>query len=141
MELATDLIPLVQLRLRGCPEETAAYGLRLAFARLCRETDCWRDTSTFVVSGSSEINAEDDVAVKLPSMSYTASIGKVHYLMVERDNGNGGFYDPARIDPDRYRLRHQDEVEIVFKATTDIEDGDRITMEVSVVPYQTGGRA
>jgi hypothetical protein len=138
MELASDLVPLVQLRLKGCPEETARHGLRQALSRLCRETDCWRDTVVFAVSGTTEINSEEDFAVSLPSPAYDASIWKIHYLMVETDNGAGGFNGKTKVDPSRYSLRLHDLPEVVFKTGVDVEAGDRLTLEVSLVPNEVG---
>ncbi len=135
---ADDLVPMVMLSLKGCPKETAMYGIRRAISTVCRETNCWRGSISFVVSGL--VETPHNVSVKIPdsAMTVDASISRIVGMLIEKSDGDDGFEESKVVSIGGYSMDRGDDNTLVFQNWVDVENGDRLTLDVVFYPPEIG---
>lgn len=139
MDSAGDLVSLVQLNLKGCPEVAVLASLRNAFGRICRETGCWRSSISVDVDAA---NLEEETDGRW-AMDFTPRIdgivSKVARAFVEKGDGAGGYGEPNRLAPGSYAMElRSGGLKLLFDAGCGIAAGDRITADLELEPPETG---
>jgi len=137
MESATNLIPLVQLQLKGCPEATVAYGLRRAFVRMCSETGCWRTSIVETVSGIEEIRA-GVWRFELAALRDPAWLSRLVRVQVERLQADSTFSNKQELPEEAYSILRTNKLYLVFEPGCDVGNGDKVVLDAVLVPNEAG---
>ncbi len=137
MNSASELVPLVLLNLKGCPETAAMAMLRKAFGRLCRETGCWRSSFSFEAGATTE---EPDGRISLAfAPRIDGSVSRVMRLFLEKADADGAFGSPRHLHPDSYGLNMREGgMRLMLLPCATVAEGDRLTADLELEPPETG---
>lgn len=139
MESASKLVQLVQVRLKGAPEYLCAAAVRKAVSQICRQTDCWRKTVTFVLdAGMMETTVDELLRVRMPDLGYEADCARLFRVLVETSDGAGGYNRFTNMQDGTFRVHRGETMQIEFSSDDAVEADDRITIAVSLAPYELG---
>lgn len=140
MDSASKLVQLVQVRLKGAPEYLCSAAVRKAFSQICRQTDCWRRTVTFVAdTGRMEATVDDKLLLDFPDLGYEADLVRLFRVLVQEYDADADSYGTATEKPEgSFRVRRGEKLQIEFDSTGAVEDDDQVTIDVAIAPYEMG---
>ena len=134
MDSAATLLQPVLMRTRGCPENNALWALRKAFADVCRQTECWRDSVAVSVSADAEPIGTDEERVRIPDPAYSARILRIHRALLAK-SGEAAYKDVPLAS---CRVHRGESDWLVVRGRGTLEAGDSISLDVSLVPDEIG---
>jgi hypothetical protein len=134
VDSAATLLQPVLMRTRGCPENNALWALRKAFADVCRQTECWRDSVAVSVSADAEPIGTDEERVRIPDPAYSARILRIHRALLTKS----GSTVAADVPLSSFRVRRGESDWLVVRGRGTLEAGDSISLDVSLVPDEIG---
>jgi len=138
METASKLVELVQTQVRGCPEHVCGFAVRKAFARICKQTDCWREEVSFVVDEVTT-NIKDNALIEVKSTGYDAGIARIFTLYVEKyDSDDLTFGDAAPVGSFLGLKLGGNTPSLIISSEDAVEVGDRVTVDMSLAPNEIG---
>lgn len=138
MDSASNLIPLIQLRLKGAPEYLCNSALRKVISQICRQTDCWRKSIPFVVS-SIESTIDEKIRVEMPDPGYEAEYARLFRVFIEEYDADSAEFDDAyEIPAGSYRVKRGETTQIEFDDEEAVAVEDRLTLDVALVPLEIG---
>jgi hypothetical protein len=138
MNRVNDLIPMVIISLKGCPEDVAMYGIRRALSTVCRETGCWRGSISFVAGTIVSDDNGKEVDIPESANAVDASVSKAIAVYIEKMKSAGVYEDKRQIPLHACSIYRGDQNTITFAEFVDIDAGDRVTIDAYLFPSEIG---
>ena len=140
MDSASKLVQLVQVRLKGAPEYLCTAAVRKAFNQICRQTDCWRRTVSFVAqTARMEETVDGKLLLDMPDLGYEADLARLFRVLVQEYDTGTATYGTTSNKPDgSFRVRRGERLQIELDSTDAVEATDQVTVDVSLAPYEMG---
>jgi hypothetical protein len=134
MTRVNDLSPAVMMSLKGCPEETAMYGIRRAISAICRETGCWRGIISFVAGTVAEDDGNKEIEIPDSANVADATIFRISSVSITK----AGETEKQSVPISSCSVYRGERNLISFASHVDVEEGDAVSIVAHLYPSEIG---